>query len=244
MKLNISYPGNGTQKTIDIENELALRPFYEKRISHEVPGDSLGDEFKGYVFRISGGNDKQGFPMKQGVLSNDRVYLLLQKGHSCYRQRRKGERKRKAVRGCIVDANLSVLSLVIVKKGEKDIPGITDDTKPRRLGPKRAGKIRALFALDKADDVRKYVIKRKIEKGEGKKATTKAPKIQRIVTPQRLQRKRAIVARKRNSATRARDLAAAYQKLLAQKAKVKAEASAVEKERKRTNSTRNSESKK
>ena len=182
--------------------------------------------------------------MKQGVLSNDRVYLLLQKGHSCYRQRRKGERKRKAVRGCIVDANLSVLSLVIVKKGEKDIPGITDATKPRRLGPKRAGKIRALFALEKADDVRKYVIKRKIEKGEGKKATTKAPKIQRIVTPQRLQRKRAIVARKRNSATRARDLAAAYQKLLAQKAKVKAEASAVEKERKRTNSTRNSESKK
>ena len=31
------------------------RPFYEKRISHEVPGDSLGDDFKGYVFRISGG---------------------------------------------------------------------------------------------------------------------------------------------------------------------------------------------
>ena len=31
-------------------------------MSQEVPGDSLGDEFKGYVFRITGGNDKQGFP--------------------------------------------------------------------------------------------------------------------------------------------------------------------------------------
>lgn len=68
--------------------------------------------------RISGGNDKQGFPMKQGVLSTGRVRLLLSKGHSCYRPRRTGERKRKSVRGCIVDANLSVLNLVIVRKGK------------------------------------------------------------------------------------------------------------------------------
>ena len=61
--------------------------------------------------------------MKQGVLSNGRVKLLLKKGHSCYRPRRKGERRRRSVRGCIVDSNLSVLNLVIVKKGEKDIPG-------------------------------------------------------------------------------------------------------------------------
>lgn len=74
--------------------------------------------FQGYVVRISGGNDKQGFPMKQGVLTNGRVRLLLSKGHSCYRPRRTGERKRKSVRGCIVDANLSVLNLVIVRKGE------------------------------------------------------------------------------------------------------------------------------
>ncbi|PIO56788.1 ribosomal protein S6e, partial [Teladorsagia circumcincta] len=70
----------------------------------------------GYIVRITGGNDKQGFPMKQGVLSNGRVRLLLSKGDSCYRPRKAGERKRKSVRGCIVDANLSVLSLVVVKK--------------------------------------------------------------------------------------------------------------------------------
>uniref|UniRef100_A0A673UFD4 Small ribosomal subunit protein eS6 n=1 Tax=Suricata suricatta TaxID=37032 RepID=A0A673UFD4_SURSU len=80
--------------------------------------------------------------MKQGVLTHGRVRLLLSKGHSCYRPRRTGERKRKSVRGCIVDANLSVLNLVIVKKGEKDIPGLTDTTVPCRLGPKRASRIR------------------------------------------------------------------------------------------------------
>lgn len=53
------------------------------------------------------------------LLFSGRVRLLLSKGHSCYRPRRDGERKRKSVRGCIVDANLSVLALVIVKKGEQ-----------------------------------------------------------------------------------------------------------------------------
>lgn len=72
---------------------------------------------QGYLVRITGGNDKQGFPMKQGVLTNGRARLLLKKGQGCYRARRKGERKRKSVRGCIVDSNLSVLNLVVVKKG-------------------------------------------------------------------------------------------------------------------------------
>ena len=49
MKLNISYPANGSQKLIEIDDERKLRAFMEKRMGAEVPGDSLGDEFKGYV---------------------------------------------------------------------------------------------------------------------------------------------------------------------------------------------------
>ena len=81
----------------------------------------LTETFQGYIFRIGGGNDKQGFPMKQGVLTNGRVRLLLSKGHSCYRPRKDGERKRKSVRGCVVDANLSALHLTVVKKGKLDL---------------------------------------------------------------------------------------------------------------------------
>lgn len=64
-----------------------------------------------------------------------------------------------------------------------------DTVIPRRLGPKRANNIRKLFNLSKDDDVRKYVIRRKIEK-EGKKPRYKSPKIQRLVTPERLRRKK------------------------------------------------------
>merc|ERR1712034_162184 len=106
--------------------------------------------------------------MKQGVMTNGRVRLLLSKGHSCYRPRRTGERKRKSVRGCIVDGNLSVLSLVVIKKGDGEIPGLTDRVIPRRLGPKRAGKIRKLFNLTKEDDVRQYIIRRPLPTKEGK----------------------------------------------------------------------------
>ena len=146
-------------------------------MGQEVDAATLGDEWAGYVFRITGGNDKQGFPMKQGVLTQGRVRLLLSKGHSCYRQRRTGERKRKSVRGCIVDGNLSVISVVIEKKGDNEIPGLTDSTIPRRLGPKRASKIRKLFNLEKDDNVRNYVIKRPLPVKEGKKPQFKAPKV-------------------------------------------------------------------
>ena len=127
--------------------KIKVRPFYEKRMGAEVDASTLGEEWNGYIFRITGGNDKQGFPMKQGVLTQGRVRLLLSKGHSCYRARKTGERKRKSVRGCIVDGQLSVLSCAIVKKGEGEIPGLTDNTIPRRLGPKRASKIRYVMTI-------------------------------------------------------------------------------------------------
>merc|ERR1711971_1452343 len=170
MKINVALPATGCQKLFEINDEIKVRPFYEKRMGQEVDASTLGDEWAGYVFRITGGNDKQGFPMKQGVLTALRVRLLLSKGHSCYRQRRAGERKRKSVRGCIVDGNLSVISVVIVKKGDNDIPGLTDTTIPRRLGPKRASKIRKLFNLTKDDNVCQYVIKRPLSSKGGQES--------------------------------------------------------------------------
>ncbi|EEP80271.1 40S ribosomal protein S6-B [Uncinocarpus reesii 1704] len=215
MKLNIAYPANGSQKLIEIEDERKLRPFMEKRMGTEIPGDSLGDEFKGYLFKITGGNDKQGFPMKQG---GTRSSLLNPSpfAQPCYRPRRTGERKRKSVRGAITGYDLAVMALTVVKQGEGDIPGLTDVVNPKRLGPKRASNIRKFFGLDKKDDVRKFVIRRTVTpSGEGKKEYTKAPKIQRLVTPQRLQRKRHRIALKRRRAESAKEQANEYAKLLA-----------------------------
>jgi small subunit ribosomal protein S6e len=124
MKLNISYPATGANKLVEVDDAQKLQVFMDKRISAEVPADSLGDEWKGkfdplsaqwirsavsgawarrcfaslalcacevfvsqlttrcagYIFRINGGNDLQGFPMKQGVMLPTRVRLLMGDG--------------------------------------------------------------------------------------------------------------------------------------------------------------------
>eukprot|EP00934_Nitzschia_sp_Nitz4_P004422 Nitzschia sp. Nitz4//scaffold11_size288233//184301//185308//NITZ4_000793-RA/size288233-augustus-gene-0.138-mRNA-1//-1//CDS//3329534131//4412//frame0 len=214
--INISCPSTGMQKVIDIDDEKRLQSLYDRRMAQEVDGSVLGDEFEGYIFRISGGNDKQGFPMRQGVLTNTRVRLLCKKGHKAYRQRRAGERKRKSVRGCVVGHDIAVLNLVVAQVGDKEVEGLTNSSVPRRLGPKRANNIRKLFNLSKDDDVRKYVIHRKFTNKKGVEVR-KAPKIQRLVTPLTLQRKRARKAEVLNGVLRTKEEAAAYKKLVAQR---------------------------
>jgi len=211
------------QKVIEIDDEKRLQNLYERRMAQEIDGAVIGEEFTGYIFRISGGNDKQGFPMRQGVLTNNRVRILCAKGQKTYRQRRAGERKRKSVRGCIVGHDIAVLNLVVVKVGNDTVPGLTDGEVPRRLGPKRASNIRKLFNLSKEDDVRQFVIARTFTNKKGKEVR-KAPKIQRLVTPLTLQRKRARKAAKMNSVLRNKEEAAAYKKVIAERTATQKEA--------------------
>merc|ERR1711985_55441 len=89
---------------------------------------------------------------------------------------------------------------LLLKKGSKCYrQRRTGEEKPIRLGPKRVSKIRKLFNLTEGDDVRQFVVRRKITT-KGGKEYHKAPKIQRLVTPVQLQRKRHRVALKRQRA--------------------------------------------
>jgi small subunit ribosomal protein S6e len=177
----------------------------DRRLAQEFDGDLLKPEWKGHTFKITGGSDKNGFAMKQGVLTKTKLKLLLRKGTSGYRQRREGVALRKSVRGCIIGQDLAAINLVLVKKGDSEIPKLTDATVPRRLGPKRANKIRKLFSMDKHSDnigvknpvkknvyrfdVTKAVVKR-VTKTVGGKTFYKAPKIQRLITSERIYRKK------------------------------------------------------
>ncbi|TKC39924.1 hypothetical protein EI555_019689 [Monodon monoceros] len=156
------------QKLTEVNYERKLCTICEKFMAMEIAADAPGEEWTGYVVQISGESDKQG-TMKPGGTTHSRVCLLLSKQHSCYRPRRTGERKCRSVQGYIVDANLNVLNLVILKKGKK----------PR----------------------------------------TKAPKIQRLVAPHVLQRKRRHIALKKQHAKKNKEETAEYATLLVKRMK-------------------------
>ena len=237
LKMNIAYPRNNTQVSFDYTEDKKWAKLVDKRLGQEIDGEQLGEEFNGYIFRICGGTDKTGFALKQGVNTRRKVKLLLACGAVGLRQGREGTRLRKTVRGCIIGNEMSSISLAVVKKGEKEIPGLTDVSNPVRLGPKRANKIRKLFNLPRhydninkkdqgrvdvnLNDVKNYVVKR-ITKEVGDKKYYKAPKIQRLVSTTRVRRKR--VRRKEKYAQVAANTAEleAYKKKLTTKRKMSA----------------------
>merc|ERR1711957_281805 len=136
-------------------------------MGQEIDGEILGETFKGYIFRITGGNDKQGFQMKQGILMNGRTRILFKKRGTGYKPTRVGERSRKSVRGCIIGPDICSIFLRVAKKGDGEIAGVTDVERPNRLGMKR----------------RNHIIK----------TFYKSLKIQRLITEKRIRRKRTIV---------------------------------------------------
>jgi len=220
MKYNISNPQTGQQKILEIDDDKINRHFNDRRMGSDVDGEVLGEEFKGYTLRITGGNDKQGFTMKQGILVNGRVRILMKGRVTLYRPRRTGERKRKSARGCICGPDLAVIALKVLVKGDKDIAGLTDVERPRRLGPKRANHIREAFVLRKGkDDVRKYVVRREIKKGD--KTFYKAPKVQRLITEKRYRRKVLWKKEKTNKWKANKEANVAYEKLLSKYLKEK-----------------------
>jgi len=192
VQFNISDPSTGGQRKIEIDNEKFIRPFYDKKMGQEIAGEVMDDDsYKGYIFKITGGNDKQGFQMKQGILINGRTRVLFRKRGSGYIPKREGGRKRKSVRGCICGPDLAAIFLRVVKKGEKEIDGVTNVARANRLGVKRRGNIIKTFDLDrKNDDVRQYVVRREIKRGD--KTFYKSPRIQRMISEKRLRRKKLI----------------------------------------------------
>ena len=73
------YPSNNLKWTYLILVRLHSRPFFDKRMGQEVDGKEMGPSYEGYIFKITGGNDEDGFTMKQGILFNGRRRILFKR---------------------------------------------------------------------------------------------------------------------------------------------------------------------
>lgn len=97
---------------------------YSKKTEEAVfAGRKIGDTVElavigldGYKAVITGGSDKDGFPMKPTLEGQARKKLLMKEGIGI-RRKRKGGRRRKRVRGCVVAQDIHQLNLKITEYG-------------------------------------------------------------------------------------------------------------------------------
>lgn len=95
--------------------------------SKQLVGLKIGEEFdaskvglNGYSLKITGGSDKNGFPMKKDVEGPRRIRSLLS-GGTGFKPKRDGQRRRKTVRGNTISDDIVQISAVVAKKGKKSI---------------------------------------------------------------------------------------------------------------------------
>ncbi|MCS7123691.1 MAG: 30S ribosomal protein S6e [Candidatus Aenigmarchaeota archaeon] len=116
-KIVVSEPDSRKSYQLEIEQEKASF-LIGKKIGDEIDGSLLG--LPGYVLKISGGSDKDGFPMVPFVEGPLRASVVLEKGPG-YKPKKKGVRKRKTVRGNTISMDIVQINTKVIKKGEKSL---------------------------------------------------------------------------------------------------------------------------
>jgi len=115
-KVAINEKGKSYNKTLTSEeSELLLN----KKIRDKIEGNHLG--FKGYEFEITGGSDKEGFPMRNDVEGILRKRIFITKGKVGARVKEKGIRVRKSVAGNTISQLTSQINLKVIKSGQKSL---------------------------------------------------------------------------------------------------------------------------
>nr|MDO8097759.1 30S ribosomal protein S6e [Candidatus Njordarchaeota archaeon] len=120
VKLVVSDPAAKRAYQIEISEDKA-RSLFGRKIGETVTGDLIG--FKGYELLITGGSDRDGFPMRSDMHGEGRKRILLA-GGSGYRPKEKGVRKRKMVRGSTVTREITQVNAKVTKRGEKTLEEI------------------------------------------------------------------------------------------------------------------------
>lgn len=107
------------EKSHQVEVEAgASKKFIGMKIGAEFDAEPVG--LAGYTLRITGGSDKNGFPMKKDVEGSRRIRSLLSGGVG-FKPKRKGQRRRKTVRGNTISDDIVQINTIVVKKGSKSI---------------------------------------------------------------------------------------------------------------------------
>jgi small subunit ribosomal protein S6e len=92
--------------------------FLGKRIGETVGGELIG--IAGYTFKITGGTDKSGFPLRPDLPGARQTRVFVGEGFG-FHAPRLGMRKRRTFRGNTVSEETVQINLIVEQKGSKPL---------------------------------------------------------------------------------------------------------------------------
>jgi small subunit ribosomal protein S6e len=111
-KVIVSDPQAGTSKVVELE-EARAAPFIGRRVGETMDGSVV--DLPAHTVQILGGSDKDGVPMRGNVHGGVRRRVVLS-GGAGFSPKKKGERKRKTVRGNIITDEIAQINMKITER--------------------------------------------------------------------------------------------------------------------------------
>jgi len=115
-KVVISDPAS--KKAYQKEVDQGQSGLLGKKVGEKAQGSSLG--LAGYEVEVTGGSDKDGFPMRPDVDGPRRKKVILTSPPG-YHPAKFGKRKRKSVRGNTISRDISQVNVKVFKAGSKKL---------------------------------------------------------------------------------------------------------------------------
>ena len=89
-KIIVSDPETGKSRSVEVEGTRAV-PLIGRRLGEVIDGSVVG--MSGHKLQITGGSDKDGFPMRPNIHGGVRVSVILSEGVG-FQPSQRGERQR------------------------------------------------------------------------------------------------------------------------------------------------------
>jgi small subunit ribosomal protein S6e len=114
-KIIISDPETGKSQFVEVEETQAV-PLVGRKLGEVIDGTVV--KLSGYKLMITGGSDKDGFPMRPNIHGGVRVGAILSEGVGFHPSQR-GERRRKTLRGNVITEAIVQINMKIVEQPKK-----------------------------------------------------------------------------------------------------------------------------
>ena len=104
---------------------------YGTTIGQAIDGSLIGAA--GYKFKMTGGSDKYGFPMRPDVSGTGKKRIFLSDPPG-FHPKRKGEKKRKMVRGNTISEIISQVNLIVSEIGQTKLSDLFGRKEEKKEG--------------------------------------------------------------------------------------------------------------